>query len=49
MPRLGEPLEPAHAADLKPWRRVVDAVVQEPQPDTLEALTVPRKTPWPLD
>lgn len=49
MPRLGEPVEPAHAADVKPWWRVVDAALREPQSATHEVLTVPKQMPWPLD
>jgi hypothetical protein len=45
MPRLGEPLEPAHAEGVEPWWRVVDTAVdtaaREPEPDTPAATTLP--------
>ncbi len=52
MPRLGEPIEPAHAPPLKPWWRGVDDVrrgsrqrpAAEPAPATL-----PANMPWPPD
>ena len=47
MPRLGEPLEPAHAEPAAPWWRAVDSV-----PGKLHAerpLTLPKSMPWPLD
>ena len=49
MPRLGEPVEPAHADAVTPWWRGVDAgevgraVVEAPQ------LTMPASMPWPID
>jgi L-ascorbate metabolism protein UlaG (beta-lactamase superfamily) len=47
MPRLGEAIEPAHAADaVTPWWRGVDSgdPVAEPQP-----MTLPKSMPWPVD
>jgi hypothetical protein len=53
MPRLGEPVEPAHAEGVEPWWRVVDTVVdtaaREPEPDTPAAATLPKAMPWPID
>jgi len=55
MPRLGEPVEPAHDLPLDPWWRSVDAAtgVAEPVPTALAAEpgdAVPsRPIPWPLD
>ena len=49
MPRFGEPVEPAHADDVKPWWRVVDTTAQEPEPDTPAAATLPKAMPWPID
>ena len=53
MPRLGEPVEPAHAERVEPWWRVVDAAVdneaREPEPATSGAITVPKAMPWPID
>jgi hypothetical protein len=50
MPRLGEPVEPAHGQDPTPWWRAVEApfhggVAAEPHP----AMSMPKSMPWPLD
>jgi L-ascorbate metabolism protein UlaG (beta-lactamase superfamily) len=49
MPRLGEPVEPAHAEDVKPWWRVVDATPREAEPETSGAATLPKVMSWPID
>jgi hypothetical protein len=53
MPRLGEPVEPAHGQDVVPWWRDVDraddAAAREPEPDTPAAATLPKAMPWPID
>jgi len=49
MPRLGEPVEPAHEARAEPWWRVVDKTARKPEPDTSSATTLPKTVPWPLD
>jgi hypothetical protein len=49
MPRLGEPVEPAHAADVKPWWRVVDTIASKPEPETPAATALPKSMPWPID
>jgi hypothetical protein len=53
MPRLGEPVEPAHAEAVEPWWRVVDAAVhtaaREPEPRTPAASALPKSMPWPID
>jgi len=49
MPRLGEPVEPAHAEDAEPWWRVVDATTRRTEADTDEAVTLPKSMPWPID
>ncbi len=49
MPRLGEPVEPAHAERVVPWWRVVDTVAVKPEPETRAVTTVPKAMPWPLD
>ncbi len=49
MPRLGEPVEPAHAEDARPWWRVVDASGRAPEPETPIATSLPRSMPWPID
>jgi hypothetical protein len=46
MPRLGEPVEPAHVEKVEPWWRVVDAGREAP-PDT--TTTFPSSMPWPID
>jgi L-ascorbate metabolism protein UlaG (beta-lactamase superfamily) len=48
MPRLGEPVEPAHADGVRPWWRVVDAIERAPQPEPA-ADKLPRAMPWPID
>jgi L-ascorbate metabolism protein UlaG (beta-lactamase superfamily) len=47
MPRLGEPVEPAHEHKLEPWWRVVDAAAAF-RPITTES-TLPQAMPWPID
>ncbi|HEY8069326.1 MAG TPA: MBL fold metallo-hydrolase [Burkholderiales bacterium] len=47
MPRLGEPVEPAHAEDVTPWWRAVDG--REPEPRTPGTATLPKAMPWPID
>ena len=49
MPRLGEPVVPAHAEAVTPWWRVVDATARKPEPDTPVATTLPKAMPWPID
>jgi L-ascorbate metabolism protein UlaG (beta-lactamase superfamily) len=49
MPRLGEPVEPAHAEAVQPWWRVVDTAARKPEPDTPAATTLPKAMPWPID
>jgi len=49
MPRLGEPLEPAHAERVEPWWRAVDVAVSEPAPESTVADTLPKAVPWPMD
>lgn len=49
MPRLGEPVEPAHAERVEPWWRAVDTSAQEPEPDTSAATALPKSMSWPID
>ena len=49
MPRLGEPVEPAHAEKAEPWWRAVDMIAMKPEPDTSAAITLPKAMPWPID
>jgi L-ascorbate metabolism protein UlaG (beta-lactamase superfamily) len=46
MPRLGEPVEPAHAERALPWWRAVEAAGRSP---VESILTLPKSTPWPID
>jgi L-ascorbate metabolism protein UlaG (beta-lactamase superfamily) len=48
MPRLGEPVEPAHEKSVEPWWRTTDTAAL-PQPQTPEATTLPKAMPWPID
>jgi len=49
MPRLGQPVEPAHAERVEAWWRVVDTTARGPEPDAPAAITMPKAMPWPLD
>ncbi|HSN31427.1 MAG TPA: MBL fold metallo-hydrolase [Ideonella sp.] len=49
MPRLGEPVEPAHAGEPTAWWRGVDAVERPPAPANAPVQGLPRSMPWPLD
>jgi L-ascorbate metabolism protein UlaG (beta-lactamase superfamily) len=48
MPRLGEPVEPAHAESVVPWWRGVDASAGKPETG-IPAATLPKSMPWPID
>lgn len=47
MPRLGEPVEPAHAERVEPWWREVDTLPREIK--AAAPVSVPKAMPWPLD
>jgi L-ascorbate metabolism protein UlaG (beta-lactamase superfamily) len=47
MPRLGEPVEPAHVEGVEPWWRAVDKGARKPGPET--ETTLPKAMPWPID
>jgi L-ascorbate metabolism protein UlaG (beta-lactamase superfamily) len=49
MPRLGEPVEPAHTESVQPWWRSVDSTAREPEPVTPAPTTLPKAMPWPID
>jgi L-ascorbate metabolism protein UlaG (beta-lactamase superfamily) len=51
MPRLGQPVEPAHAERVEPWWRGVDQVaLPQPRADrTAEPDRLPKAMPWPID
>ena len=49
MPRLGEPVVPAHAEDVKPWWRVADKKAFEPEPIAPTVTALPEAMPWPID
>src|SRR5580692_6040620 len=49
MPRLGEPVEPAHQRPVEPWWRGVDTRAVEPQESPSAEMTLPKAMPWPLD
>lgn len=49
MPRLGEPIEPAHADRVAPWWRNVDTTARNPPPEGTESTTLPKSMPWPID
>jgi L-ascorbate metabolism protein UlaG (beta-lactamase superfamily) len=47
MPRLGEAVEPAHAARAQAWWRGVDTAAQPPHAET--PTTLPKAMSWPID
>jgi L-ascorbate metabolism protein UlaG (beta-lactamase superfamily) len=49
MPRLGEPIEPAHGLKPAPWWRAVDQLVLPPVRPVPEPAELPRSVGWPLD
>ena len=49
MPRLGEPVEPAHVDGVSPWWRAVDAPEHRERRASPPAMTLPRSMPWPFD
>ncbi len=49
MPRLGEPVEPAHAEGVTPWWRGVDAAEPGTRHAEPDAVTLPKSMPWPID
>ena len=49
MPRLGEPVEPAHAHELAPWWRAADVRKPRQQPSKTPVMTLPKAMPWPFD
>jgi len=49
IPRLGQPVEPAHAESVEPWwRQVENALIPTANP-TNAVITLPAAAPWPLD
>ena len=49
MPRLGQPVEPAHAEEVEPWWRGVDQMLRGAEPNAPPAMTMPKSMPWPID
>ena len=49
MPRLGQPVEPAHEHRLTPWWREVNERPPERPPTKPVELTLPKAMPWPFD
>jgi len=49
MPRLGEPIEPAHGRDVEPWWRTGRAERHVPLRETLTAAVVPKSIAVPMD
>jgi L-ascorbate metabolism protein UlaG (beta-lactamase superfamily) len=49
MPRLGEPVEPAHGLELAPWWRAVDLPEPRQRHRELPAARLPKAMPWPFD
>jgi L-ascorbate metabolism protein UlaG (beta-lactamase superfamily) len=49
MPRLGEPIEPAHVHTATPWWREVDLPQPRQRSSEPPAITLPKAMPWPFD
>ncbi len=49
MPRLGEPVEPAHAPAVTPWWRAADVRETGQQPPEAPVMSLPKAMPWPFD
>ena len=49
MPRLGEPVEPAHGVSLEPWWRVANTAGRHKGRASDLTATVPKSMPWPID
>jgi L-ascorbate metabolism protein UlaG (beta-lactamase superfamily) len=49
MPRLGEPVEPAHVERVEPWWRNVDSSARAPVAEAPTAAALPKAMSWPLD
>lgn len=49
MPRLGDPVEPAHPRVMEPWWRRAGSRIREPAPERAAAEALPKSMPWPID
>ena len=49
MPRLGEPVEPAHEFRIDPWWRNVDAESELRGRESRTSVRLPKSMPWPID
>ena len=50
MPRLGEPVEPAHVERVSPWWRAVERQPRRREvPVETEPAAIPKNLPWPVD
>lgn len=49
MPRLGDPLEPAHAEAVVPWWRSIDSLARAAKPHAPAPATLLKDMPWPID
>jgi len=49
MPRLGEPLEPAHVSAAQPWWRAAPRPADAAPPAPLAPARLPKAMPWPFD
>ena len=49
MPRLGEPIVPAHAEKVRPWWRVIDKKASELEPAAPTVTALSKAMPWPID
>ena len=49
MPRLGEPVEPAHVERVSPWWRAVERIAPHEPAEAPDESIVPKRLPWPID
>jgi L-ascorbate metabolism protein UlaG (beta-lactamase superfamily) len=49
MPRLGEPVQPAHVERVSPWWRTVERRTPRAVPIEPEETRIPTHLPWPVD
>ncbi len=49
MPRLGQPVEPAHVERVEPWWRAAGGKERAAVPHRPQTVTLPASMPWPID
>lgn len=49
MPKLGEPVEPGHGHEVKPWWRAANLPGSRQRASDLPVMSLPKAMPWPFD